>query len=228
MYLSSMASHIDDRALSAGRPPLLWKEPTQERSRARVDAMLRCARRLVIEHGVEGLKMRAVAEQAGVPIGTVYQFFPSRNALLARLIAEHFERLDAALVAQYEHVSTKAEFLEAADGFIEVVYRMVADDPALVEIWTGVQASKEIRHLDRRDSRRLADYLVGVVRPLVDARHSDARLFTACFLICDLMGAAARTALTSPREEGDRLIEELGEMVRAYTLSFFDEDGPQL
>ena len=42
------------------------------------------AKGLIADRGLEGLTMEDVAQGAGVPIGSLYQFFPNRNALLAR------------------------------------------------------------------------------------------------------------------------------------------------
>ena len=77
-----------------------------------------------------------------------------------------------------------------------------------------------LRHLDLQSSRRNADLLFATLRPLVDARHEDARLHTACFLICDLIGATARSAMGMDREEGERLVREFEALSRAYMLTF--------
>jgi Bacterial regulatory proteins, tetR family len=56
-----------------------WKEPSQERSRERVAAVLSAARELIAEGGLASLKTGLLAERAGVPIGTIYQFFPDKE-----------------------------------------------------------------------------------------------------------------------------------------------------
>jgi len=204
---------------SADRDPP-WREPTQERSRRRVEAMLQAAAAQIAEHGVDRLSMSRVAADAGVPIGSLYQFFPDRDALLARLMARYLDRLDRDIAERYRGVTTIEDFVAASEGLVGAVYESLAGDPAFAEIWTGIQASKAVRHLDLESSRRNATLLFDILRPLVDPAHEDARLHTACFLICDLIGATARTAMGMPREDGDLLVREFEAMARVYMMTF--------
>ena len=197
----------------------LWREPTQERSRRRVEAILAAARQLIGEKGSEELKMREVAESAGVPIGSLYQFFPDRNALLACLFAKHLGVVGEMVRERFDAATTVEGFEAAAEALIASLHHMLVEDPALVDIWNGIQASKAIRHLDLEDSRRNARVLFETVRRLVGPKAPDDRLLQTCFLICDLAGSTSRTALGMPREEGDRLVREYAQMARAYLRS---------
>ncbi len=201
----------------------LWNEPTQERSRRRVDAILAAARQLIGETGAEKLKMREVAERAGIPIGSLYQFFPDRTALLACLFSKHLGVVHAMLRERFEAATSVEQLEAAAEDLIASIYQLLVEDPALVDIWTGIQASKTIRHLDFDDSRRNAQFMFDTVRRVVGPGGSDERLWRACFLICDLAGSASRTALGLPREEGAQLIREYARMARAYLRSIGDE-----
>jgi AcrR family transcriptional regulator len=197
----------------------LWREPTQERSRQRVETILSAARHLIGEKGSEELKMREVAETARVPIGSLYQFFPDRNALLACLFAKHLGVVAETVRRHCDAVTTVEEFEVAAEKLISSLHRMLLQDPALVDIWNGIQASKAIRHLDLQDSRRNARLLFETLRRLAAPKARDDRLLQACFLICDLAGSTSRTALGMPREEGERLVREYARMARAYLRS---------
>lgn len=59
----------------------LAKPPKRERGRARVDQLLQTAARLFAEKGFEPTTMTEIAEKAGAPIGSLYQFFPTKEAL---------------------------------------------------------------------------------------------------------------------------------------------------
>ncbi|MEE2869289.1 MAG: helix-turn-helix domain-containing protein, partial [Pseudomonadota bacterium] len=61
------------------------KEPRQARSRASVEAMLQASARILERRGYAGLSTNAVAEVAGVSIGSVYEYFPGKEAIVARL-----------------------------------------------------------------------------------------------------------------------------------------------
>lgn len=72
--------------LNKTNPTTPRKEPAQARSKALVDAIIEATARVLIERGLEGLNTNEVATVAGVSIGSLYQYFPSKEALLASLI----------------------------------------------------------------------------------------------------------------------------------------------
>ena len=64
------------------------KSPAQSRSRATVAAILEAAARILEEGGPARLTTNRVAERAGVSVGSLYQYFPNREAILAELVRE--------------------------------------------------------------------------------------------------------------------------------------------
>ena len=74
----------------------LRRQPRQDRSRAKVDGILAAAADLCSGPGLDALTTNAVAARAGVSIGSLYQYFPGKAALLAALIrAERANLLEA-------------------------------------------------------------------------------------------------------------------------------------
>ncbi len=69
----------------------LRKIPKRRSSRAIVDAILEAARRIIVDEGYEGLSTNRIADDAGVSIGSFYQYFPDREAVVAEL-ARRLER----------------------------------------------------------------------------------------------------------------------------------------
>ena len=65
------------------------KLPTQERSRATVDAIMQAATYILVRSGWECLTTNAIAERAGVNIGSIYQYFPNKEAIVAELERRH-------------------------------------------------------------------------------------------------------------------------------------------
>jgi len=64
------------------------KKPLQSRSRATVEAVLVAAAHILEERGLSGFNTNAVAERAGVSIGSLYQYFPSKDAILVALMEQ--------------------------------------------------------------------------------------------------------------------------------------------
>ena len=69
------------------------KLPRQPRSRATVDAIITGAAQVLIEYGYEGATTARIAERAGVSIGSLYQYFPNKEALVAALIEHHANQI---------------------------------------------------------------------------------------------------------------------------------------
>ena len=73
--------------------PAPRKQPRQSRAQATVEAMLDAAAHILVEAGYEGFNTNKVAEQAGVSIGSLYQYFPNKAALLAALRHRHARQM---------------------------------------------------------------------------------------------------------------------------------------
>jgi len=65
------------------------KMAIQKRSRATVDALLEATARILVREGYDKASTNHVAEVAGVSVGSLYQYFPSKEALVAALIDRH-------------------------------------------------------------------------------------------------------------------------------------------
>jgi AcrR family transcriptional regulator len=74
-------------------PPQPRKEPLQQRSRETVLVILEAAARILEQHGLAGYNTNAIADRAGVSIGSIYQYFPNKDALTIALIAQFEQRL---------------------------------------------------------------------------------------------------------------------------------------
>ena len=65
------------------------KQPRQERSKITVDAILTATARILTEEGYEKASTNRIAEVAGVSIGSLYQYFPNKESLVAELLKKH-------------------------------------------------------------------------------------------------------------------------------------------
>ncbi|MDA9530390.1 TetR family transcriptional regulator [Bradyrhizobium sp. CCBAU 25338] len=80
----------------ARKPPTTpRKNASQERSRATVDALVEATARILVKEGFEKASTNHIAEIAGVSVGSLYQYFPSKEALVAAVIDRHNEEIMA-------------------------------------------------------------------------------------------------------------------------------------
>lgn len=74
----------------ARKPPTQpRKHASQGRSRATVDALVEATARILVKEGYDKASTNRIAEQAGVSIGSLYQYFPGKEALVAAVIDRH-------------------------------------------------------------------------------------------------------------------------------------------
>jgi AcrR family transcriptional regulator len=82
------------------------KRPEQDRSRATVEAILEAAARVLVTSGYEAFTTNRVAEKAGISIGSFYQYFPNKDALLSELMRSHIEEIESGVVEMAVHAAT--------------------------------------------------------------------------------------------------------------------------
>ncbi|CAN7726433.1 TetR/AcrR family transcriptional regulator [Variovorax paradoxus] len=69
------------------------KIAVQERSRATVGSLIEATARILVKEGFDKASTNRVAEVAGVSIGSLYQYFPSKEALVAAVIERHQQQI---------------------------------------------------------------------------------------------------------------------------------------
>jgi AcrR family transcriptional regulator len=110
------------------------KDPRQARSRATIGAILDATARILGERGWAGLTTNAAAELAGVSIGSLYQYFPNKLALVEAVRRRHFDEVLAVLRLAADDKITRAHRIKAlVDGMIAVHSRYPAAHRVLLE-----------------------------------------------------------------------------------------------
>lgn len=81
------------------------KLPQQERSQLTVDAILTATAHILVKEGYDQASTNRIAERAGVSIGSLYQYFPNKEALVAALIERHAGKMTRVIESSLEAVS---------------------------------------------------------------------------------------------------------------------------
>ena len=181
------------------------RAPTQKRSRERVDHILACATDLIAAHGSDTMRMSELAERAGISIGSLYQYFPDKaaivRALAERCNAESRNCIEEGLAG----VETPDDLEQAFNALIDTYYQLFLTEPVMRDIWSGMQADATLRALELEESRENARILTRtLLRLRPDGEH--AAIESAAMLVMSLGEAAMRLAISVERDEGDRLV----------------------
>jgi len=94
------------------------KEPRQARAQVTVEAILEAAARILDRQGWERFTTNAVAEAAGVSIGSLYQYSPNKLALVEAILRRHFDGVLSALRFADEHTSRVERIAGLISGMI--------------------------------------------------------------------------------------------------------------
>ncbi|MBV8795040.1 MAG: TetR/AcrR family transcriptional regulator [Hyphomicrobiales bacterium] len=123
---------------------LTAREPKRERGKQRVAALLDASAAIFAEKGYDGATMTEIAERAGAAIGSLYQFFPSKEALAEALFDRFAERW-AASFARVEELAPGRSARELADLLVDHKLGQRTDRDAAIALSSAVAGIVERR-----------------------------------------------------------------------------------
>jgi len=171
--------------------------PRQRRAIERRRAILDATLALLETHGVEGLSTSLIAARAGVPVASVYAYFPNKLAVVAELAREAMEEVDGRLAAMLPAEISPGNLAAAVDGAIETVLAGYRAVPARQRLFSSVRGNAALEPVLRESDDRMEAVLastIGAARPDLPAPQVRAvartvvAIFTAmqdCVLPCE-------------------------------------------
>jgi len=188
------------------------RQPTQRRSKERVDSILDAAKALISEKGSAQLKVHEIASRAGVTAASIYQYFPSKDSITHALAEQTFERMQGQLLTNLPEVSTLDDAFAVLRELVESYYQIYLADPALYDVWVAISADKRVHDMDLQDSRHTAELVVGCLKPFYPLERA-IELSRVGFLLAHLSGSAVRMAVSVEPDEGRVLIDSFKGMI---------------
>jgi AcrR family transcriptional regulator len=160
------------------------KLPRQRRSRATVEALVEAAARLLAERGYHGATTREIAARAGVSVGSLYQYFPSRDALVTAVLERHVAHVLETTGSLFRRLE-QAPLQELIRRLVTAVLELHEQDQALhailIEQLPRADRTAIFRKIDRVLAAQLGAFLERRPElPRVDPVRSIAVLERAC------------------------------------------------
>ncbi len=192
------------------------KRPRQARSRTTVDTILEATARVLVKRGFDGLTTNMVAEAAGVSIGSLYQYFPNKEALVAALIEKHVDQMTSAVLSELTRVA-QLPMGEAVRCVIDLMIRAHAVEPELHRVLTEqvprVGRMAKLKEVDALCHRMVAG-LLALRKPELAITDPEMSAFV---LVSAIEAITHRAALFSPDLLSDpRLVDETVALVTRY------------
>jgi AcrR family transcriptional regulator len=192
------------------------KLPRQPRSRATFDALVQAAAQVLVRDGYENASVNVIADRAGCSIGSLYQYFPTKEALIAEVMRLHAQRVIEAFMSKmvaFAHVPVR----EAVRGVIGCTLDAYTLDPALLRVI--VQQVPRTGQLAR--SKELEEQVAMMLRGYLEFHREELVIenidLAVKILVHGIDGVATAMVVEDPKLPArDELADELTAMVVRY------------
>ncbi|MER6146123.1 TetR/AcrR family transcriptional regulator [Streptomyces sparsogenes] len=204
--------------------PPLRRAPVQRRSAERLGRILDACAELLDETGYEDLSTRAVAERAGVPIGSVYRFFSNKRAMAEALAHRNLDEYAARVTERLAASGADGGgWREAMDVVVDEYLAMKRGAPgfALVEFGMPVPVTATPDQPNHLVADRLRE-LLGERLGLQESGEAGERVRVAFLLAVEAADALLRLAFRVHPEGDPVIVAETKELLRAYLAGVLD------
>jgi AcrR family transcriptional regulator len=191
------------------------KSPVQARSAASVEAILEATIQVLLEIGKERLTTTRVAKRAGVSVGTLYQYFPNKSALLQAVLKRHLSRVTEAVertCADQRGQSLKQMATAVITTFLAAKMTDVKRSVAVYAVASDLDGARITRYTGSRSNKAMVEMLKTAKEQLT----TDPQLI-ASMLQGAMVGVSRRLLESSaPEKQLDSVRRELVFFACAY------------
>jgi AcrR family transcriptional regulator len=195
------------------------KKPRQERSLATVDAILDATARVLCTTGYDRASTNRIALAAGVSVGSLYQYFPSKEALVAALASRHMAKMTALVRAKLSEVA-REPMPVAVRTIIVAMFEAHAVEPKLHKVLI-----EQVPRIGRLENLRgLENEVETLVLALLESRQRELRrtsVETMAFLLITVVEAVTHAAVIAELEpaRAQSVVDELTDLVLRYLVA---------
>ena len=193
---------------------ILKRHPAQARSARRIEALLDAAAELLRDREPEAISVRELAARAGVPTGTLYQFFHDKDAVLQALAVRFLAAMPGVLDAVL--ASGRNDWSNTVGRVVDAYAAMVREHPAIRRLWLSGTLDAATRRLERETDATLATRLGALLREQAGTRRGTPEQWRTLVALID--GLLRHTFTDDPH--GDPIaLREARRAARAYAAT---------
>lgn len=168
----------------ASDPVTNFKKPLQARSMITFANIMKSAQDILIERGLPGFNTNAVAERAGVNIGTVYHYFLDKTAILVELFHQDQEQRSAYLFDKLNELPSTHDLLVWTHELFDLVRQLRSDHPETSLLHRAFRSVPDVAVLDNTDIDQIVGFVAGLLRQRF-ATLPEQRAFLASRLLVE-------------------------------------------
>lgn len=199
------------------------KKPQQRRSKAMYDAILEATAHLLSEKGYAATTTNHIAERAGISIGSLYQYFPNKEAIAVELLQRHIvSGLDYMKPLIAHSMKSRSDPAKMVKAFIEAACDHHTDNPDLHKV-----LEEEVPHPAHiREALRYNEYLFAeaIARWIKQQRTQEvSNLTIVAQMVFFMVKAMTHWYILSRQTEIERevFVDELTTIVMRYLFPSF-------
>jgi AcrR family transcriptional regulator len=196
--------------------PTVAQEPKRQRGRDRVAAIIETSVKVFREKGFEAATMTEIAAQSGTAIGSLYRFFPSKEALADALLLQYVELVTTELTELETKVSRMRPD-EAADALVDFVLSLRSQHSFAVAL-LDERGGREAKRAEFRDVMR--SYVAKILRKVVPELGTARSRTMAIVVVHTLKGVASAEAETPATRT--LILSEIRKLLRVYIAAAHD------
>ncbi|MER6559665.1 TetR/AcrR family transcriptional regulator [Streptomyces sp. NPDC001027] len=196
----------------------LRRAPVQRRSAERLTRILDACADLLDEVGYDALSTRAVAERAGVPIGSVYRFFGNKRQMADALAQRNLEHYSERVTERLRG-ARPGDWRTAMDAVLDEYLAMKRTAPGFSLVDFGNQIPVGARHAE--PNHRVADRLTELLAGHLE-REPDDDLRRVFLIAVEAADTLVHLAFRVDPEGDAKVIDETRELLRAYLARVLD------
>ncbi len=202
------------------------RTPRQARSQERVKRILEVAEALFIAEGYTATTTNAIATQAQVPIGSLYQFFPDKAAILKALALGYTEQLYQRFAALDSMELAKLPLSAYVDQLIDTTNQFFTERPGYHAIFMEVQGTlPELETIEAAaDAQLIEDLARSLAQRYPNLAVSDYEAIA--FVLVKAIGTLLWLSLSQEQPFRQRLVTEIKRMALNYLQSYFSSNSP--
>ena len=196
------------------------RKPRQARSQERVNRILDTAEQLFIEEGYDTTTTNAIATLAQVPIGSLYQFFPDKAAILYALAERYMEMLHQKIAALDSEELLQLPLSEYVEQTVDATNQFFIDCPGYHAIFMQVQGTMpELERLENAaDAQFIKDWAVELAQR--DTTLTAADCEAIAFVLVKAIGTLLWLSLGQTPDFRNRLVLETKRFTLSYLQSY--------
>jgi AcrR family transcriptional regulator len=198
----------------------LRRQPVQQRSAKRVEQMLDASAELIDEVGYDALTTTLIAKRAGVAVGSLYQFFPDKRAVVRALTQRNLDRFVHAVSERLSR-EDPGHWWAVVDSVLDIYLEMHRTVPGFSKVHFGDVVDRQLLDDGRDNNRVIADSLADLVGRYIDL--DTPRLTLAMTVAIEAADGLLKLAFHRDPQGDAEIVGETKHLIKGYLASRLGE-----